>query len=335
MPQVGMLVLPGFQFIALAAQTVFEVANNVAGERFYALRLLSFEGGAIPSSMGFRIETEPLGSTTGIDTLLLMAGTGLPDRLGPDHLALLTRHVRAARRTAGICTGAFLLAQAGLLDGRRATTHWYHARRMSEDYPGILVEEDRIFVNEGPIWTSAGLTAGLDLAVALVEEDLWFEVARSVSRKLVMHHRRAGGQSQHSELLDLAPRTDRIQTVLNYAKKNLRNPLTVEELAEVAALSPRQFSRAFRAATGQSPAKVVERLRLEAARIMLEDSRHPIEAVASQAGFGDMRRMREAFMRHYGHPPQAMRRQSRRDLSAVVAATGPAPSSGMPAGPMT
>ncbi|MDE4909204.1 GlxA family transcriptional regulator [Methylobacterium sp. 092160098-2] len=313
MPEVGMLVLPGFQFISLAAQTVFEIANNVAGERYYSLRLLSLDGGLVASSTGFRMETESLASVDEVDTLLLMAGTGLPGALGRDHLAHLNDHIRRARRTAGICTGAFLLAQAGVLDGRRATTHWYYARRMREDFPAILVEEDRIFINQGNIWTSAGLTAGLDLAVALVEQDLGFEVARSVSRKLVMHHRRAGGQSQHSELLDLAPRTDRIQTVLNYAKKNLSNPLTVEELAGAAALSPRQFSRAFRAATGRSPGKVVEQLRLEAARIMLEESRHPMEAVAQETGFGDPRRMREAFVRHYGQPPQVLRQQSRRE----------------------
>ncbi len=182
---------------------------------------------------------------------------------------------------------------------------------MRDGFPGVQVEDDRIFINEGKVWTSAGLTAGLDVMVAMVEKDLDPDVARSLARRLVMHHRRAGGQSQHSEMLELAPSSDRIQKALSHARSHLGNPLTVEELAQVAALSPRQFSRAFRAETGQSPAKAVEQLRLEAARLLLEDTRHSLEAVAREVGFIDLRRMREVFMRNYGQPPQALRRMMR------------------------
>jgi transcriptional regulator GlxA family with amidase domain len=173
------------------------------------------------------------------------------------------------------------------------------------------VEEDRIFIVDGPVWTSAGATAGLDLALAMVEKDLGEDAARSVARKLVMHHRRAGGQSQHSELLALSPKSDRIQNALSFAEKNLGSSLSVDKLAEVANLSPRQFSRAFQAETGESPAKAVEKLRVEAARLMIEQSHHPIDIVARETGFVDRRRMREAFLRTLGQPPQVVRRNAR------------------------
>ena len=216
-----------------------------------------------------------------------------------------------ARRVAGLCTGAFVLADAGLLDGRRATTHWYWAEVLQQRHPLAHVEADRIYIADGPVWTSAGMTAELDLALALVEKDLGAETARSVARRLVMHQRRSGGQSQHSEMLELAPKSDRIQQALEHARRNLSQALSVEELAEVASLSPRQFSRVFTAETGQSPAKAVEGLRLEAARLMIESSRHPLDVVARETGFRDRRHMREAFMRGFGIPPQAVRREAR------------------------
>jgi transcriptional regulator GlxA family with amidase domain len=311
MPHIAMVVMPGFQFLALGTQAAFELANLITGEDVYTLGLYSAQGGMMTSSTGLPLPTQPLAQAGVVDTLLLMAGTDAPPRQSEAVLATLNDAAKGARRVAGLCTGSFLLAQMGLLDGRRATTHWAFARAMREGWPDVRVEEDRIFINEGPVWTSAGLTAGLDLAVALVEKDLGADVARAVARKLVMHHRRGGGQSQHSELLDLAHGSDRIQKTLIHARSHLANPLTVEELAEVAALSPRQFSRAFRAETGQSPAKAVEQLRLEAARLLLEDTRHSLEAVAQQTGFVDLRRMREAFMRQYGQPPQALRRLAR------------------------
>jgi transcriptional regulator GlxA family with amidase domain len=311
MPHVAMVLTPGFQFLALGAQAGFEMANVVLEEPFYSLGIYSVTGGPVMSSSGFAVPTVPLSDAGPVDTLLLMAGLTPPPQQDQAAMEAMLAAARSARRVGGLCTGAFLLAQLGLLDGRRATTHWAFAKELRERFPAIRVEEDRIFINEGPVWTSAGLTAGLDVVVALIEKDLGFDVARSVARRMVMHHRRAGGQSQHSELLDLAPSSDRIQKALTHARGHLGNALTVEELAEVAALSPRQFSRAFRAETGQTPAKVVEQLRLEAARLMLDDTRHSLEAVARETGFVDLRRMREAFVRHYGQPPQALRRQMR------------------------
>lgn len=311
MPAIGLLVFPGFQCLALGAQTAFELANKATDEEFYSFHLLSLEGGLIPSSSGFRIETQPVADQTRLDTLLFLAGGQPTDPLSPATIAALQTQARRARRIVGICTGAFLLAQCGLLDGKRATTHWRYAQLLRDRFPTIKVEADRIYINEGRIWTSAGLTAGLDLSVALVEKDLGQEVARMVARRLVMHHRRAGGQSQYSELLALSAKSDRIQTALIFAKNNLAQPLTVESLAEAAHLSPRQFSRAFRAETGQTPARAVEQLRLEAARIMLEETRHPVEVVAQETGFKDQRRMRESFQRQWGLPPQAIRRTAR------------------------
>lgn len=173
------------------------------------------------------------------------------------------------------------------------------------------MEEDRIFIADGPVWTSAGMTAAIDLALALIEEDLGRDMSRALARKLVVYHRRSGGQSQFSALLELEPKSDRIQSALTYARRNLRNPLSVEELAEAAHLSPRQFSRVFRAETGQSPAKAVENLRLEAARAMMEDGRHAIDVVARETGFADRERMRRAFLRAFGQPPQVIRRSAR------------------------
>ena len=202
------------------------------------------------------------------------------------------------------------MAEAGLLDGRRATTHWAYAQELQQRFSKVKVEMDRIFVADGPIWTSAGMTAGIDLALGLVERDMGQDIARATARTMVVHHRRAGGQSQHSAMLELDAKSDRVQTALAYARKNLREPLTVEELAEAACLSPRQFGRVFKAETGQSPAKAIENLRLEAARFMLEQGRLPIEEIAREAGFGDRERMRRSFLRTFGQTPQAVRNAS-------------------------
>ncbi|WP_250516023.1 GlxA family transcriptional regulator [Caballeronia sp. INDeC2] len=312
MHRVGYLLSEGFQVMALASQSVFEYANITAGEAFYSVENHSTTGGEVRSSLGMKIDTRRINPRTAIDTWIV-AGVNAPltTPAPADVLAFLRRSAKRARRIAGICTGGFVLAEAGLLANRRATTHWAYAREMQQRFADVRVEEDRIFIVDGPIWTSAGMTAGLDLALAMVEKDLGAEIARSVAHKLVMHQRRAGGQSQHSEMLDLAPKSDRIQNALNYARKNLNRPLTVEELAGEAHLSPRQFSRVFALETGQSPAKAIEGLRLEAARLMIEKSRHPLETIAQETGFRDRRHMREAFMRGFGVPPQEVRREAR------------------------
>jgi transcriptional regulator GlxA family with amidase domain len=311
MHRIGFLISDGFQIMALASQSVFEYANVVAGEPFYTLENFSADGGEVRSSLGLMVGTRPLRGRIEVDTWMVVGVNDPLSSPAPDDvLAFLRKSGGRARRIAGICTGGFVLAEAGLLAQRRATTHWAFGREMQKRYPDISVEDDRIYIIDGPIWTSAGMTAALDLALAMVEKDLGGEAARSVAHKLVMHQRRAGGQSQHSEMLDLAPKSDRIQNALNYARQHLSSALTVEELAESVHLSPRQFSRVFTQETGQSPAKAIEGLRLEAARLMVEQSRHPLEVIAKETGFRDRRHMREAFMRSFGVPPQAVRREA-------------------------
>jgi transcriptional regulator GlxA family with amidase domain len=301
MHRIGFLISDGFQIMALASQSVFEYANMTAGEAFYTLENFSVAGGEVRSSLGMAVNTRSLRGKAEVDTWFV---AGVNDPLSspaPEKiLAFLRKESTRARRIAGICTGGFVLAEAGLLAHRRATTHWYFGREMQSRFPDIRVEEDRIYI--------------LDLALAMVEKDLGAEIARSVAHKLVMHQRRAGGQSQHSEMLDLAPKSDRIQNALNYARQNLGRALTVEELAEAVHLSPRQFSRVFTLETGQSPAKAIEGLRLEAARLMIEQSRHPLDVIAKETGFRDRRHMREVFMRGFGVPPQAVRRDARMEL---------------------
>jgi transcriptional regulator GlxA family with amidase domain len=312
MHRIGYVLSEGFGVMVLATQSAFEYANLVTKEDFYQVENYSESGGEVRSSLGVLVGTRALSSRSVADTWVV---AGVIDPVASPAPAGILRFLRRvatqARRIAAICTGGFVLAQAGLLDGRRATTHWAFAQELRKRYPGIKVEEDRIYVIDGPVWTSAGNTAGLDLALAMVEKDLGAEVARSVAHKLVMPQRRSGGQTQHSEMLELSPKSDRVQDALNYARKNLSSSLSVEELAGAVNLSPRQFSRVFTTETGTSPAKAVEGLRLEAARLMIEQGRHPLEIIARETGFRDRRHMREAFVRGFGVPPQAVRRDAR------------------------
>jgi transcriptional regulator GlxA family with amidase domain len=311
---VAFVVFEGFQSMALAAMPVFEYANFSAGETLYDVRVVSENGGTLRASGGLNVGTEAFGAQV-FDTVVVVGGDAILEQATQGVLDYLRASAQTARRTASICSGAFVMAQAGLLERRRATTHWAYARQLQDRFPSIKVEADRIFVIDGSIWTSAGMTAGIDLALAMVEKDHGAELAHSVAQKLVMYHRRAGGQSQHSALLELEPKSDRIQTVLGYAREHLAETLSVEQLADVASLSPRQFSRAFRAETGQSPAKAIENLRLEAARQMLERGRLTLEQIALETGFSDPRRMREAFLRAFGQPPQVIRRNARSEVT--------------------
>ncbi|MGT2446396.1 GlxA family transcriptional regulator (plasmid) [Ensifer adhaerens] len=313
MHRIGYVVFPGFQLMGFAAVTAFEIANLTLGEPAYAIELLSEAGGEIKASAGFGVLTKAFDDAV-YDTVMFGAGTVI-EPVTPG-LAAFARHaLEISRRVAAPCTGAFILAESGLLDGRRATTHWVFARQLRERFPEVKVEEDRIFIVDGSVWTSAGMTASIDLALAMIEKDHGEDVARQVARKLVVYHRRAGGQSQFSALLELDPKSDRIQKSVNYAKANLRNVLSVDELADAAGLSARQFSRAFRSETGQSPAKAVEHLRVEAARLLMEQGRHSMDVIAEQTGFSDSDRMRRAFLRTLGQPPQTIRRNAREGVA--------------------
>ena len=306
MKRLGLVVFPGFQILDLAVLTVFEIANRLGERKAYDVGVYSERGGLVTSSAGHAVETQAFGSPA-FDTVLVASHydrTTVSEGL----VKFLSRAAAESRRIGSICTGAFALAAAGILDGRKATTHWGSARELKRRYPGIKLEEDRIFITDGNVWTSAGMTAGIDLSLALVEADLGFELSKRVAQKMVIYHRRTGGQSQFSAMLQLESKSDRIRDALEYAKRNLRRSLSVSELAGVANLSSRQFSRTFRAETGQSPAKAIESLRVEAAKSLVEESRHAIEVVARETGFADPERMRRAFIRKFGHPPQTFRR---------------------------
>lgn len=309
---IGFLIFPGFQMLDLSGPlSVFE-GPSLLGPSPYRLWLLSEHGGPVESSAGITLLSRRLDETPPLDTLVVVGGPGTERAMECTALLdFLVASTAASRRVASICSGALILAAAGLLDGRRATTHWLVAPELRRRYPRVRVDAERIFIQDGSLWTAAGVSAGIDLALALIEEDLGLEVSRSVARHLVVYHRRPGGQSQFSALLELEPPSDRIREALSYAREHLHEPLGVERLAQAACLSPRQFARAFVAETGQTPAKVVERLRAEAARVRIETSAEPIEQVAREVGFADPERMRRAFVRVFGQPPQALRRVAR------------------------
>ncbi|WP_250469214.1 GlxA family transcriptional regulator [Caballeronia sp. GAFFF2] len=314
MHRIGFIVPQRFQMMSLAALTAFELANLPPTGPYYDIRLLSEHGGLIESSGGMTLSTEAFDDPA-FDTVIVGSITELKmPSFDANLIAFVQAAAKASRRIASICSGAFVLAEAGLLDGRRATMHWAHAPEFRARFPDVTTNEDRIFINDGPVWTSAGMTAGIDLILALIDNDLGPDAAKFVARLLVMHQRRLGGQKQHSALLEMTPRSDRIELVVAHIRRNLRNPLTVEELAAVANLSPRQFSRAFMAETGQSPAKAVEQIRLEAARFMIEQGRHTINVVADETGFADRERMRRAFLRTFGVPADVLRRNARSEL---------------------
>ncbi|MEJ2410700.1 MAG: GlxA family transcriptional regulator, partial [Novosphingobium sp.] len=243
-----------------------------------------------------------------------VVGGGGVNQAAKDEQMLTFFRARAdsVRRLCSVCSGAVMLAEAGLLDGRRATTHWRRVPEFTRHYPAVRVEPDSIFVRDGHIWTSAGISAGIDLALVLIGQDLGEGIAREVAREMVVYYRRPGGQSQFSALLAMGCADERFGRLLAWMRGHIGERLTVDVLAQEAAMSPRHFSRAFREATGMSPAKAVERLRLEIARAKVEDTAQPIEAIAFATGFNDPERMRRAFLRAFGTPPQAMRRNAQR-----------------------
>lgn len=319
MHRIGYFLTEGFQVMALGTQSVFEFANVVAKEQVYQVTNYSLAGGVITSSIGASVSTEQATPESPADTWMV---SGIVDPLARDSTVEELNFVRTAagraQRVGGLCTGAFVLAEAGLLEGRRVTTHWAYAGVLKERFPNTHVEPDRIFINDGAIWTSAGLSAAMDLVLGMVEKDLGHKVADKVARVLVMYHRRSGGQSQHSEMLKIAPRSDRIQAALDHAGAHLSCDLSSDVLAKVVHLSERQFRRIFLAETGMSPAKAVEQLRLETARNMIQRGNHSLEIIARDTGFRDRRHLREVFIRKLGISPQSLRRDARGGDTVVV-----------------
>jgi transcriptional regulator GlxA family with amidase domain len=309
--RIAFVLFPGFQLLDAAGPiAAFEIAGRYRPDT-YELAVLAPEAGGVASSSGVRMSADALDDAP-IDTIVVAGGNGT--RSLPELAEIVTWLKAAAprvRRVSSVCSGAYLLAEAGLLDGKRATTHWSRSDDFAKRYPKIRLEPDRIFVREDRTWTSAGITAGIDLALALIEEDLGSKVARATAQQLVVHQRRPGGQSQFSALLDTGGVHGRFAALMDWVRERLAEPLNVERLAAEAAMSPRNFARAFAAETGLTPAKAVERLRLEAARVRVETTHEPIDRVAEAAGFHDPERMRRAFLRAFGQPPQALRRAAR------------------------
>ena len=310
-PQVGLLDLTGPQTVFWAATKAMQARGLPGYERINA----SVDGGLVTSAEGLVLQTEPLAKirSASVDTIVVPGSPHITDVL--DHsdklVAWLRRASRTTRRTTSVCSGAFLLAAAGLLNEKRAATHWAMCDMLSQRFPAVTVDRDAIFVQQGAVWTSAGVTAGIDLALALVEADCGHAVAMEVARELVVFLKRPGGQSQFSALLQAqADDTASFDELNVWIASHLALPnLTVEFLAEKAHMSPRNFARVYKEKTGRTPAKAVEVFRLEAARRMLEDSKRNVDQIARQCGFGDEERMRVTFQRHLGVAPRDYRRR--------------------------
>jgi len=309
---IGVVVFPDFQLLDAAGPiSVFEIASRLAGSPA-SIRVLAEVPGGVRSSSGVEILARGLRSAGQLSTLIVAGGEGvMVASRSAKLLAFVRALARRGVRIASVCSGAYVLAEAGLLDGRRATTHWRRTPHFLSTYPKVKLESDKIFVRDGEIWSSAGITAGIDLALAMVTEDFGEEVSRQTARQLVLYDRRSGGQSQFSSLLELKAPTGRFGPLLTWAREHLDAPLTVEHLAERAGMSSRHFTRAFVAETGTTPFKAVERLRIEVARQRVQSSSEAIERVAQSTGFRDPERMRRAFIRAFGQPPQSLRRAAR------------------------
>jgi len=309
---IGVLIFPDFQLLDAAGPiSVFEIATRFAGTP-PSINVLAATPGPVRSSSGVELLARGLKPIGAISTLIVAGGEGVDAAAKCDKALRFVRTIaKRGVRVASVCSGAYMLAEAGLLDGRRATTHWGRTRHFLSAHPRVKWEPDQIFVRDGNIWSSAGITAGIDLALAMAAEDFGDEIAQKTARQLVLYHRRSGGQSQFSSLLELKAPSGRFGPLLTWAREHLDAPLTVEDLAEQAGMSSRHFARAFIAETGTTPSKAVERLRIEVARQRVQSSSEAIERVAQSTGFRDPERMRRAFIRAFGQPPQSLRRAAR------------------------
>jgi transcriptional regulator GlxA family with amidase domain len=316
--RIAFLIFPDFQILDAAGPlSAFEIAGRLAAGA-YELRVIAARAGAVRSSCGASLNAGALPRAAGIDTLIVAGGEGTRAALRCERTLRFVRSCAAqARRVTSVCSGSFVLAAAGLLDGCTATTHWSATQRFRRAFPQVTLEPDRIFVRAGRYWTSAGITAGIDLSLALIEEDLGEAVARLTAQHLVVYHRRPGGQSQFSALLEMPGAGGRFAPLLEYVRTHLAEPLSVAELAGHACMSPRHFTRAFHAANGVTPAKAVERLRAEAARALLDSDARSVQEVARRCGFNDPERMRRAFVRLFGASPSALRRRRPAPVSAL------------------
>lgn len=319
--RVVVLVFPGFQILdAVGPVEVFNAASRLAAagrsrRPAYRVEVVAPQAGPVASSNGLAVVAEHgIAEVRGdIDTLVVAGGFGtrtyVEDR---DVIAWVRRAATRSRRVTSVCTGALLLAEAGLLDGRQVATHWAFAAELASRYPKVRVDADPIYVKDGRVYTSAGVTSGMDLALALVEEDLGREIALATARWLVLFLKRPGGQAQFSAQLSAQTAArEPIRDLQWWILEHLDEDLSVEALAARAAMSPRNFARVFAREVGMTPARYVERARVEAARRRLEESSAGIDDVAGACGFGTAETMRRAFLRNVRVPPADYRNRFR------------------------
>jgi transcriptional regulator GlxA family with amidase domain len=302
------LIYPDFQILDLSGPLgVFENAARFQPGA-YELCVVADGGGLTRASCGVSVTAQDFDTIDAADTLLVVGGRGTRAAArNPRIRGFLQQSAPHLRRLGSVCSGTYVLAEAGVLDGLRATTHWERSQHFAAAYPNICLEPDRIYVQDGRLWTSAGVTAGIDMALAMVAQDYGEALARRVAQELVVYYRRPGGQSQFMALPEAGDGA--FGELMVWMRAHLCDRLDVERLALQAGMSPRHFSRRFTAEVGLSPAQAVERLRLEAARARLEGGAAPAARIARETGFGDAERMRRAFVRGYGLSPQALRRR--------------------------
>jgi transcriptional regulator GlxA family with amidase domain len=311
---IEVLAYPAVQLLDVTGPLqVFATANDhvaqAGGVPPYVLRVIAKGGQSVTASAGLGITANPLPRRgTALDTLLIAGGPGV-DAAAEDAALVKWVGERAskARRVASVCTGAFLLAASGVLDGRRAATHWSCCAELARRFPKVRVEADPIFVRDGSVWTSAGVTAGIDLALAFVEEDLGRTFALAVARYLVVFLKRPGGQAQFSTALSLQAAEDKFGALHDWIAKHLADDISLPALARQAGMSERSFSRRYAEATGLTPVHAVERLRVEAARRLLSESRLPVKRISQRCGFGSEETMRRSFLRLLAATPQDYR----------------------------
>jgi transcriptional regulator GlxA family with amidase domain len=306
-PRIVIVGFPSAQILDVTGPLeVFSTASRFLSIPPYATQLVSAEGGPVRSTSGLEFATDPIGEVSGgIDTLVVTGGRDMDEAAADSRLVDNIRRLASqSRRVTSVCSGAFLLAAAGLLDGRRATTHWAECAALEREYPSISVEPDAIYVQDGNVWTSAGVTAGIDLALALVADDYGRKAAAVVARRLVVYLRRSGGQGQFSALLAAQSANDEpIRDLLAWIPEHLTADLSIPAMAAQTHLSERQFSRVFKSEVGITPAEHVEAVRMEAACRLLETTLITMEEIARSCGFGTPETMNRAFQRRLHTTP--------------------------------
>lgn len=306
-PRIVIVGFPSVQILDVTGPLeVFSTASRFLPIPRYATQLVSTDGGPVRSTSGLEFATGPMNEVVGdIDTLVVAGGRDMDEAAGdPELVDSIRRLASLSRRVTSVCSGAFLLAAAGLLDGRRATTHWAECETLGHAYPKVSVEPDAIYVQDGNVWTSAGVTAGIDMALALVADDHGRTAAATVARRLVVYLRRSGGQGQFSALLAAQSANDEpIRDVLAWVPDNLTADLSISAMATHAHLSEHQFSRVFKSEVGITPAEHVEAVRMEAACRLLETTLMAMEEIARACGFGTPETMNRAFRRRLNTTP--------------------------------